>query len=66
MKNHQNCRVGEDFRILVKQAMADQTGRISGKGSVFLSVPKLFQEQETQVLQPETDGEYESLFFFFA
>jgi hypothetical protein len=53
-----------DFRILVRLAMADQTGRISGKGSLCLSVPKLFLEQETQVLQPEADEEYESLFFF--
>ena len=44
--------------------MADQTGRISGKGFHFSSVPKLFLEQETQVLQREADEEYESLFFF--
>jgi len=44
--------------------MADQTGRISGKGFHFSSVPKLFLEQETQVLQREADEEHE-LFFFF-
>jgi len=44
--------------------MADQRGRISGKGSVFLSLPKLFLEKQTQVQQREADGEHE-LFFFF-
>ena len=34
------------------------------EGMHFSSVPKLFLEQETQVLQPEADEEHESLFFF--
>ena len=46
--------------------MADQRGRISGKGSVFLSLPKPFLEKQTQVLQREADGEYESLSFFLS